>query len=128
MAAGSPPPVSPGGTGAFDLSDVGLPPEETAALVLDVATAFRDSTPALVAALRAGAERGDAAAMARAAHTLKGACSNLRAPAAVAALAEVETLTRRGDVAAATPILPRVEAAHAELLREANAIVDAARR
>ncbi|MBL9086132.1 MAG: response regulator [Planctomycetia bacterium] len=109
---------------AFDLSGLGLPPEETAALVVDVARTFRENAPKVLAKLRAAAEAGDVAELARHAHSLKGACLNLRAPEAVADLAAIERAARGGDALVGRERLTAVEASIAAILAEAAALAD----
>ena len=106
----------------LDLSALGLPPDETAALVVDVARTFRENTPKVLAKLRAAAEAGDVAELARHAHSLKGACLNLRAPEAVADLAAIERAARGGDALVGRERLPAVEASIAAILVEADAL------
>ncbi|MFO0932695.1 MAG: CHASE4 domain-containing protein [Planctomycetota bacterium] len=134
VADGTPPPpppppaaeqvVVPGEAraAAFDLTALGLPPEETAALVVDVARTFRENAPKVMAKLRAAAASGDVAELARHAHSLKGACLNLRAPEAVADLAAIERAARGGDALVGRERLPAVEASIAAILAEAEAL------
>jgi HPt (histidine-containing phosphotransfer) domain-containing protein len=57
----------------------------------------------LMAEIRNAAASGNAAAVARAAHTLKGMISNFCSPEAHAAALAVEHLGKRGDLAAVLP-------------------------
>ncbi len=63
----------------------------------------------LMAEIRRSAESGDAAAVGRAAHTLKGMISNFCSPDVHAAALAVEQLGKRGDLAAAGPAIERLE-------------------
>ena len=65
---------------------------------------------ALTAEIRQAAASGDAAAVARAAHTLKGMISNFCSPDAHAAALGVEQLGRQGDLAALSPATEQLEA------------------
>ena len=64
---------------------------------------------ALMAEIRDAAASGDAAAVARVAHTLKGMISNFCSPAVHAAALDVEQLGKRGDLAAVFPATERLE-------------------
>lgn len=57
--------------------------------------------PSLMANLRSALEAGDAAGVARHAHSLKGMLSNFCAPAAHGAACAVENLGKAGDLSAA---------------------------
>ncbi len=70
-------------------------------LVRRVTELFLGDCPRLLAALREASDGGDAAALARAAHTLKGALGNLGAVSASRAALVAEEAGRRGDLAAA---------------------------
>ena len=61
--------------------------------------------PALMDSVRSAAAAGDAPALARHAHALKGMISNFCAPSAQAAALEVERLGRAGDLSAAGPAI-----------------------
>jgi HPt (histidine-containing phosphotransfer) domain-containing protein len=79
------------------LSATGDDPE----LLREIVTLFLEDCPRMVAAL----ERApDAAALCRAAHTLKGSVAVLGAQALAAAAREVEELARAGDPAVAAAI------------------------
>ncbi len=107
---------------AFDLSDLGLPPESSTRLAVEVADLFRRHAPARLASLRTAAEAGDAGELARQAHALKGSCLHLHAPEAVAVLAEVEDAARGGDAEVGRARLAAIEARIGALLEEAGAI------
>ena len=66
--------------------------------------------PALLGALRRSAEAGDAPAVGRQAHTLKGMVSNFASPAAQASAFEVEQIGKSGDLSAVGPALATLEA------------------
>ena len=69
-----------------------------------------DDGPALLAAVRQSAGAGDAPALARSAHTLKGMLSNFCAPDATASALTVEQMGRAGDLSAVAPSLQTLEA------------------
>ncbi len=70
-------------------------------LLAELVKIFEDELPRLLAALRQAAAEGDARALERAAHTLKGTLSSLAAPAATAAARQLELVGRAGDLARA---------------------------
>ena len=79
--------------------------------------------PDLLEQLRAAAAAGDPAAVARAAHTLKGMLSNFCAPDAHAAALAVEQMGRGGDLSPLPAALDAVEACLAALVAELNTFV-----
>jgi HPt (histidine-containing phosphotransfer) domain-containing protein len=68
-----------------------------------------DDGPALLSAVRQSAGAGDAPALARSAHTLKGMLSNFCAPDATAGALAVEQIGRAGDLSAVEPALHTLE-------------------
>jgi signal transduction histidine kinase len=95
-----------------------------AELVREVAELYFHESPRLLGAARAALAGGDAAALARAAHSLKGTLATLAAPRASAAARRLEELGARGDLAAAADALPELE----RCLDELGAGLDALRR
>lgn len=65
--------------------------------------------PALLAQIRAGVAAGDAAAVGKHAHTLKGMISNFCAPDAQACALEVERIGKGGDLGAAPAAVETLE-------------------
>src|SRR5688572_8674605 len=74
--------------------------------------------PALLAEIRRAAAAGDAAAVARAAHTLKGMISNFCSPAAHADALAVEQIGRSGDLASAAPAVQTLETSLSALIAD----------
>jgi len=74
--------------------------------------------PGLLGAVRRATEGGDAPAVGRAAHALKGMISNFCAPAAHAAAAEVERIGKGGDLSAAPRALDVLERELAALVAD----------
>ncbi len=74
-------------------------------------------------ALRRAAAEGDPAALAKAAHHLRGGCLNLSAKAMAATTAELEQLGRNGSVAGAERLVARLEA---ELRQTRQALTESA--
>ena len=64
---------------------------------------------ALMAEIRNAAASGDAAAVGRAAHTLKGMISNFCSPEAHAAAQAAEQFGKRGDLAGVVPAIDTLE-------------------
>lgn len=85
--------------------------EGDAELLREVVELFRADSPRLMEEVRAAVVAGDAAALKRAAHTLKGAAGNFGAAAVVAAALELEAMGRAGDLGGAAPARDRLEAA-----------------
>jgi HPt (histidine-containing phosphotransfer) domain-containing protein len=87
------------------------------ALVRDMWALFAADAPGRVAAARAGAASGDAAAVRLAAHSLRSSCAQLGAAHAAALGEAAERLARRGDLGSVPAILDRLEAALAAFAR-----------
>ena len=64
---------------------------------------------ALMAEIRRASDAGDAAALGRAAHTLKGMISNFCAPTAQASAFAVETIGKEGDLSSAPQAVAALE-------------------
>jgi protein-histidine pros-kinase len=85
------------------------------ALLREIVELFLAATPALLDGLRGSIERGDAAAVARDAHALRGSVSHFGAAAAVDAANELEAMARSEDLTRAPGALRALEAALADL-------------
>jgi PAS domain S-box-containing protein len=86
-------------------------------MVLVLARVFADSSPSQLSELYEAVARGDAEAIERGAHTLKGSVANFRAEPAVDAAARLEQLARTGDLSTADSALSMLEK-QIERLRE----------
>jgi HPt (histidine-containing phosphotransfer) domain-containing protein len=75
-----------------------------------------DEGPALVREIRAAAAAGDAAAVGRSAHALKGMISNFCADAAHGSAAEVERLGKGGDLVGVPAAVDALDGRLAELI------------
>jgi PAS domain S-box-containing protein len=84
-------------------------------LLKDVVRLFLDDYPNMLNGIRGAAERGDAEAMERAAHKLKGAVANFAAPAAYDAALRLEVMGRGGHLDQAAEALGGLESALEEL-------------
>ena len=72
-------------------------------LLAELIRLFREDCPAMLASIGAALERGDAAAVDRTAHTLKGSVGNFCASAAFEAARALEAASKAGDLAASRP-------------------------
>ena len=79
--------------------------------------------PALVAELRAALVSGDAPAVGRAAHALKGMISNFCAPEAQQSALEVERIGKGGDLAPAPAAVAALEERMEALIAELQSFV-----
>jgi CheY-like chemotaxis protein len=68
------------------------------AFMMELTTAFLDECVNLLGAMREAVKQGDASALARAAHSLKGAVANFPAQPAVEAALRLEMIGRQGDL------------------------------
>src|SRR5882762_2657838 len=104
----------------FDVAAFGRQTGGDADLRHEIIGMFLEDCPVRVAAVRAAVEQRDAAALAAAAHSLKGACGYLSAVAACEQAAHLEQIGRQGrmDEAGADAALARLDAAVAELIPE----------
>ena len=76
--------------------------------------------PPLLQAIRRATESGDAPAVGRAAHALKGMIANFCSPGAHASASEVERLGNGGDLSAVPPALGALETGLAALIVDLN--------
>ena len=74
----------------------------------EVIRAFLESTPGRLTAIRQAEEKGDAKALERHAHDLRGNCGALGARRMEALCQEVETLAEAGRVGEAAPLIARL--------------------
>jgi len=78
---------------------------------------------ALMAEIRRAADAGDAAALGRAGHTIKGMISNFCSPATHASALELETIGKRGEIAAAPAAVTILDARLEELIAGLNELL-----
>jgi signal transduction histidine kinase/CheY-like chemotaxis protein len=90
-------------------------------LLARVRDAFVRQTPRLLAAIREGIDDRNPDAIARNAHTLKGAMSNFTGSAAQSLSAEIEQAGKDGNYVLAAALLPKLEAATEELGKKIDA-------
>ena len=75
----------------------------------EVVELFLADTPARLAALHDAVERGDATAVEREAHTLKGSAANVGALRLAVICEQLQRLGRARDLAPAPPLLARLD-------------------
>jgi signal transduction histidine kinase/DNA-binding response OmpR family regulator len=91
----------------------------------DVAEAFLEQTPQLLADLRGALAQHDSEALRRAAHTLRGSLVIFQADAAVATALELETRAGSGDWAALDTLADRLEHDLVEIQRALSCLPEA---
>lgn len=90
-------------------------------LLAELVETMKGEAPKLLHEVRVAAAAADAALVARAAHTLKGAVSNFGARAAAEAALRLEQMGRAGDLSDLTAALGTLETEMAALVRELEA-------
>ena len=78
-------------------------------LLAEIVALFLEDSPRLLDDVRHAVAAGDAPALKRAAHTLKGAASNFSAAGVVKASAELEAMGRAGSLAGSVAAKDRLE-------------------
>ncbi len=91
-------------------------------LLQEIARLFLDDTPNMLGAIEKAAESGDAKALERAAHTLKGCVSNFGAADAYEAALNLEKMGRAADLAGVPQGVDRLRKTLDELAPELNAL------
>ena len=99
----------------FDRAELMDRVDNDAEFLADTVEMLGEESPALFEQLRAALASGDPAALATAAHTLKGMLGNFCAEPAREAAAELEALGRAGGLDGAAEALDRVERLTTEL-------------
>jgi len=89
--------------------------EGEAELLRDVVNLYLEDCPNLICGIRGAVERGDARALERAAHKLKGTVANFAARAAYDAALRMEAMGHEGHLEQAAEVLQGLESALAEL-------------
>lgn len=84
----------------------------------DLAAAFCEEGPQLIAQMQAAAATGGGSALWQSAHTLKGSLQIFHADDLLHLAREIEVLGRTGHFSAAVELLPQLSAGVAELCRE----------
>jgi len=92
-------------------------------LLKEITGLFLETGPEQLQGVRDAAAAGDANALSRHAHTLKGALAQLHAAAAAAAARDVEEPARHGQAAAAIAAVPKLEAEFSAVQRALEALL-----
>jgi two-component system, sensor histidine kinase and response regulator len=93
-------------------------------LLVELIGLYFDDEQGLIDAIAAAVRDGDAAAIARSAHTLKGSVGNFCAPAAHAAAAALEAAGREGRVGDAPALFERMTAELDKVRQALRALAD----
>lgn len=93
----------------FNLADALARVDQDQDLFLTLAELFIDQAPLDMAATQAALDSGDAAALARAAHRMKGAILQFSATAAFEATAQLEAIGKTGTLDGASAVCARVD-------------------
>lgn len=93
----------------FNLAEALARVDEDEDLLYTLAELFVEQAPLDMAAARAALEAGDAAALARAAHRMKGALLQFSAPRVLAGISQLEALGKAGTLDQATTVCAHVD-------------------
>jgi HPt (histidine-containing phosphotransfer) domain-containing protein len=96
-----------------------LTPKGEPDVLKELLTLFLEDAPARIEKLRAGWQAGDAVAVQRAAHSMKGSSGNIGATQLYAVCSRLDAQGRSGDLA---PLAPMVETLDAEFAKVTTAI------
>lgn len=96
--------------------------------LVEVVTAFLEDSPQHVQAMQTALAAGDAQALMRAAHSLKGSCGNFGAARLQALCAELEARSRENQLDGLAPITARAAVEYATLVEQLRVLADAASR
>ena len=96
-------------------------------LLTDLLGLFVESSREYLEAMRAGARAGDASAVSRAAHALRGSAANFRATHTVALARELEQTTGAGTLEGAADHIAELESAVASTIRSVERLATALR-
>jgi two-component system, sensor histidine kinase and response regulator len=93
------------------------------ALLQEIAQLFIDSLPQMLGDIQAAIGNGDAGALERAAHTLKGCVANFGAPEAYRLALRLENLAREQSLASTPAVYSQLNAALDRLRLELNSML-----
>lgn len=99
----------------FDLAKALERVDGNRAILAEMAALFLEDCPRRMSEIRDAIQRQDAALLASAAHTLKGAAGNFSATLTVDVTRKLEQIGQRGDLSQASALLGELEAALAQL-------------
>lgn len=89
----------------------------------EVLQLFLDDVPARVERLRSAWQGGDAVAVQRAAHSLKGSAGNIGATDLLAVCRQLDDLGRVGDLSNAAPLVTALDAEFARVEAEIKSLI-----
>jgi len=110
---------------AFDESELLEHVDHDLSFLADTVRMLEMDAPPLMQQVNTAVAAGDAPAVGRTAHALKGMISNFCAPAAQALALEVERLGKSGDCAAAAAAAARLESSLQLLIAELGTFIKA---
>lgn len=110
---------------AFDKAELLSRVDNDMTFLAETVQMLSDDGPALIAGLRSAIQAGDAAAVGRHAHSLKGMLANFCAPEAQSAALSLEKLGKAGDLSGAPEALAVAEQRVVALTRELGEFVKA---
>ena len=94
----------------------------------EVLQLFLDDVPARVERLRSAWQSGDAVAVQRAAHSLKGSAGNIGATDLLGVCRQLDELGRAGDLSNAAPLVTALDAEFARVQSEITSLITEDRR
>ena len=89
----------------------------------EVLQLFLDDVPARVERLRSAWQSGDAVAVQRAAHSLKGSAGNIGATDLLGVCRQLDELGRAGDLSNAAPLVTTLDAEFARVQSEIKSLI-----
>jgi HPt (histidine-containing phosphotransfer) domain-containing protein len=100
-----------------------LTPPGEADVLSEVLTLFLDDVPGRIARLRAAWQAGDAVAVQRAAHSLKGSAGNIGATQMLAVCTQLDQQGRSGDLSLLPPLVESLDAEFAKVAAEIERLI-----
>jgi HPt (histidine-containing phosphotransfer) domain-containing protein len=97
-----------------------------AEFLAEIVQAFRDDTPLRLGALRTASEQGDADALVRASHSVKGSSGNFGAMRLQGLCLEIERRGRAGEIVGLAPLIERAEVEYERLVLELEKLIASA--
>jgi HPt (histidine-containing phosphotransfer) domain-containing protein len=119
---GKTPPISVTLPTAFDQETLLARAGGSPALMHEIIGLFLEDCPRLLTAIQSGLADGDATAVYKAAHTLKGSAGNFGGENVVAVIQRLEASAREGDLSACRQVLANLETTIGQLTDELTTI------
>lgn len=101
-----------------------LSPDTDGSFLRELIEIYLQDTPERLAELEAALAKGDAHALMRAAHTIKGSSSNFGATRLAQLAHEIELHGKAGNCPAATPVLPGLKSEYALVVQALKQILN----